>query len=123
MYKVLRRENGKLVSCVIGSENNPHDELIKWKLTYYPNRWKKAKMGKIILCKTLEDAKETLKLQQGDEIWRCQTKGAIHLKRLAHLGGESFKKFWNNQYLSSYMCLAHVPPVYGADKIKLTKKV
>ena len=122
MYKVLRREDGKLVSCVIGYRETEIG-LKKWELTYYPHRWKKAKIGKIILCKTLKDAIETSRIQQGDEIWRCQTKGAIHLKRLAHLSGENFERFWNDRYLSSYMYFAHVPPVYGADRIKLTKKV
>ena len=118
MYKVLRRENGKLVSCVIGTFGIK--DVDAWIIVYPVNRWKKAKIGKIILCKTLADAKETLKIQQGDEIWQCQTRGTKRFSHLAHIGANNFKIFWEGNMRSLMICPV---PTYGADRIKLTKKV
>lgn len=128
MYKVLRREDGKLVSCVIGrdelSGRSSLEYLKKWQLTYYPNRWKKAKLGKVIICKTLEVARGVYRAENADEIWKCEAENVVQIKELLDLRVMSkyFNKFW--RCLAIFTELLFPPfPTYGADRIKLTKKV
>lgn len=121
MYKVLRKEDGKLVSCVVG---NPKALQLKdWQITYTPNEWIKAKVGKIIVCKTLGDAKWVLGVEDAHEIWRCQTKKAVRLPMLARLRQGLFEEFWEGIRLDYYDSFTPPRPIYGADTIKLTKKV
>lgn len=124
MYKVLRRENGNLVSCVIGKPSLT--ELDKgWQITYLPYRWVKAKVGKIIVCKTLDDAQHVRDTEYAHEIWRCKTKKAMLLPFLASLADYLFKVFWEgSRPLSEFFeRLNSSVPIYGADRIMLTKRI
>ena len=121
MYKVLRKEDEKLVSCVVG---NPEVFQLKdWQITYTPNEWIKAKIGKVIVCKTLGDAKIVLHAEDAHEIWRCQTKKAVHLSRLACPKKGLVEEFWKGVSLNWLDLLTPYFSTYGADTIKITKKV
>lgn len=124
MYKVLRKENGNLVSCVMGKPGLKF--LHDWKITYPPNKWVKPKIGKVIVCKTLNIAKQVFDTENAHEIWRCQTRKTVEIKKLISFSEDTmhlFIAFWMHRKLPDFDYLIVPFRSYGADKIKLTKKV
>lgn len=120
MYKVLKKKNGRLVSCIISKGIFSGHSW--WTVRYIPQRWVKARKGKLFVFRLLEDAKHFRVNEHGDEIWRCQTKNTKKFPCLSKLSQGMFKEFWkNNDY--GFAKLFPYVSTYGADKVKLTKRV
>lgn len=120
MYKVLRKKRGRLVSCVISKSTFLGGKW--WTVRYIPQRWVKARKGKLFVFKSLHDAKLFKSNERGDEIWRCQTKNSKSFPCLSRLLPGMFKEFWKNND-DGFEKLFVILPTHGADEVKLTKKV
>ena len=121
MYKVLlRKKNRRLVSCVTGRGGFSGHNW--WTVRYIPHKWIKARIGKLFVCKSLEDAKRFYINEHGSEIWRCQTKNAKKFSCLSKIYQGMFKEFWKNNDEGFTKMFPYIS-TYGADEIKLTKKV
>jgi len=120
MYKVLRKNRGRLLSCVICKGVFLGGRW--WTVRYIPHKWVKARKGKLFVFKLLEDAKHFYNNEHGDEIWRCQTKNTKKFRCLSKLLRGMFKEFWKNNE-SGFAKLSPYISTYGADEVKLTKKV
>jgi len=119
MYKVLRKKRGRLVSCVISKSLFSWSRW--WTITYIPQRWVKARKGKLFVFKSFGDARCFYESEHGDEIWRCQTKNVKKFGHVSKLLRGMFKEFWNNE--NGFEKFLPLLSTYGADEVKLTKKV
>jgi len=120
MYKVVRKKNRRLVSCVISKSLFSWGGW--WTVRYIPHKWVKARKGKLFVCESFDNAKSFLLSERGDEIWECQTKNAKEFPYLSKLLRGMLKEFWKNNE-SGFERLRPALPTYGADEVKLTKKV
>jgi len=120
MYKVLRKKHGRLVSCVTGKCSSSC--LNWWTVRYIPQQWIKARKGKLFVFKSLSDARRFCAREHGHEIWRCQTKNVEEFIYLSQLYKKMFKEFWKNNVRGFNKLFLQIP-TYGADEVKLTKKV
>jgi len=120
MYKVLRKKGGRLISCVISKKVFSWSNW--WTVRYIPQTWVRARKGKLFVCKSLRDARRFCASEYGHEIWRCQTKNVKEFPYVSRLYKEMFKEFWENNDGGFEKFIPKIP-TYGADAVKLTKKV
>ena len=121
MYKVLRKKNGRLVSCIT-SKNLFLRWGNWWTVRYIPQTWTRARKGKLFVFEYLENARRFCASECGDEIWECLTKNAEKFPYLSKLSSGMLKEFWKNNDKGFEKLIPHLP-TYGSDEVKLTKKV
>lgn len=138
MYKVVKRENGLLISCIINKSFLPSKYVLhKWQVKYTPYKSMKAKKGDVFIFKYLKDAEYFINSvlsrlfdKHSYEIWECEAKNVKKVVSLAKLLDDFFKLFWGGELLdeftspspsSSFMSIPRGS--YRASSIKLTKRV
>jgi len=119
-YKVLRKKHGRLVSCITSKSLFSWGNW--WTVRYIPQKWVKARKGKLFVFGSLEDAKSFYVNEHGHEIWECLTKNATKFIHLSKLCDGMFKEFWKNNE-EGFEILLPLLVTYGADEVKLTQKV
>jgi len=104
MYKVVRKSRGRLYSATISKHFGAMPSIVKkWIVKYEPNKWIKAKVGKLFVFNKLDDA-----------ISFAQIGMSIH----------RFLFFWTSDHPHSPILTT--PPPTGTlvvSKVMLTKRV
>lgn len=128
MYKVVRKTRSKLYSAIISKHNYSclcHNWR-KWIVRYEPNKWIKAKIGKLFVFKNFEDALGFIMSTRFSpfivelEIWQCKTIKAQQMNFVG-LSIPEFLSFWNNYPRSRN---SNAPRgTFAASKVMLTKRV
>ena len=128
MYKVVRKSKGRLYSSSIHFNAILLSILKKWLVKYVPNKWVKAKIGKLFVFKNLDDAirfaKEIRLIRFNEiEIWRCKT---TDTRQLPLMGSSiyTFLIFWTGDIPPSPINNTRPPKgTFVASKVMLTKRV
>jgi len=95
-YKVVRNDNGRLVSAVI--------DIPKLCLEYEPGKWVRSKIGGILVFTTQKATMELLNHLKFDsylEVWSCDTKYLVKLPKyaLGLIPDISYvKALWNGKF-------------------------
>jgi len=135
MYKVIRKQRGRLYSVtiakgVLSSEwDTKRDNLKKWRVRYIPNKWMEAEIGDLFVFNNINNAISfvtntlTTRLITEIEIWRCKTRGTkeTHHISITH-SPNAFHIFWTS---SKYKTITTNPPqgTFTAHKVMLTQRV
>jgi hypothetical protein len=129
-YKVVRNENGKLLSAVMD-----RPELC---IEYQPGKWVRAKIGGILVFSTKKAAFKSLNLLNFEanlELWACYTKHPVKLPKhrlvVTHdpncvkaLWAGNFENLQPWEYRIWYPYLSYWPSGTKAYReVKLLKKV
>jgi len=129
MYKVVRKSRGRLYSATISKHFGAMPSIVKkWIVKYEPNKWIKAKVGKLFVFNKLDDAisfAQATLFRHFDEIeiWRCKT---IDSRKMPLIGMSihRFLFFWTSDHPHSPILTT--PPPTGTlvvSKVMLTKRV
>lgn len=128
MYKVVRKLRGRLYSATISKRLMLLSTLKKWLVKYEPNKWAKAKIGKLFVFKNLDDAinfvKETrFMFSEEVEIWRCKTIDTQQMN-LMETSIYRYLLFWATDPPPSPIHNIPTPKgTFVASKVMLTKRV
>lgn len=129
VYKVVRRENGRLISS--NSPFNKGDQVIhsKWIVDYKPHEWTKphVKNTKLFCCRRYIDALDFAKTRYNSdyEVWEAKAKGVSSLPpvmKFLYMTWDSYRHNWTNKKLPQQGEKAFYGMVL-ADEIMLVRRI
>ncbi len=131
MYKVVRKQRGRLYSATLAksiSMSSDWDHSKKWRVRYIPNEWVKAEIGNLFVFNNLGDAVSfvakilTIRFINEIEIWQCRTKNSKKTYKMV-VSPSNFLKFWTEIPTNPPLNIAPPQGTFTTSEVMLTKRV